>query len=427
MRLFTSARTRIAVFLAGGIVMVLAGVMAGRIEHHLTVDTRSAPQSGAGAGAGAGGAEESAPPFRWDLPDWAPRPPVPDDNPMSAEKVELGRFLFYDTRLSATGEIACATCHLQERAFADGRTTPIGATGERHPRNAMSLANVGYAPVLTWANPLLTRLEDQALIPMFGEHPVEMGLSGREEALLAMLRADPDYPRRFAAAFPDQADPIGIGALVRALAAFQRTLISFDSPYDRYRYGRDPTAISESARRGEALFFSERLECFHCHGGLTFSDSVTHERLPFPEIAFHNTGLYNIDRQGGYPAPNTGVHEISHRPHDMGRFRAPSLRNVELTAPYMHDGSIATLDEVLDHYEAGGRTIAEGPHAGIGRDNPYRSGFVIGFALTGEERADLLAFLRSLTDRGFVTALRFGNPFAARGPADVSPAAAPER
>lgn len=345
------------------------------------------------------------------LPGWAPRPMEPVANRTTAAKIELGRHLFYDTRLSLDGSMACASCHEQARAFTDGRATSPGVTGQQTPRNAMSLANVAYFPVLTWANPLMKHLEQQAIVPLIGQEPVELGLAGREADMVRRLAAEPIYPRLFANAFPEAGGEISLATVVRALAAFQRSLISLRSPYDRYRYEGDVDAISDSAIRGEALFFSERLECHHCHNGINFADTVLHERNKAGEIAFHNTGLYNLDGKGAYPAPNIGIAEITGRPEDMGRFRAPSLRNVAVTAPYMHDGSIATLDEVIDHYAAGGRTIAAGPHAGIGRANPLKSSFVPGFSLTPGERADLLAFLTSLTDRQFLTDPRFSDPW----------------
>ncbi|WP_236556923.1 hypothetical protein [Calothrix sp. PCC 7507] len=136
-----------------------------------------------------------------------------------------------------------------------------------------------------------------------------------------------------------------------------------------------------------------------------------HERLAFKEIAFHNTGLYNIDGKGAYPADNTGVLEITLKPEDMGRFKAPTLRNIALTAPYMHDGSIATLEEVIDHYAAGGRTIYTGNLAGVGSKNPLKSQFISGFKLTAREKQDLLAFLQSLTDETFTHNPAFRDPY----------------
>jgi cytochrome c peroxidase len=345
------------------------------------------------------------------LPSWAPRPLEPVANRTTAAKVELGRHLFYDQRLSLDGSMACASCHEQARAFTDGRATSAGVTGQVTPRNAMSLANVAYFPVLTWGNPLMKHLEQQALVPLIGQEPVELGLAGKESEMIQRLAADPVYRKLFAEAFAEAKGEMSLATVVRALAAFQRALISLRSPYDRYRYEGDVDAISDSAIRGEALFFSERLECHHCHNGINFADTVLHERNKAGEVAFHNTGLYNIDGKGGYPLLNIGIAEITGRAEDMGRFRAPSLRNVAVTAPYMHDGSIATLDAVIDHYAAGGRTIASGPNAGVGRTNPLKSSFVPGFTLTREERADLIAFLEALTDEQFLRDPRFSDPW----------------
>ncbi|MEL6556448.1 MAG: MbnH family di-heme enzyme [Cyanobacteria bacterium J06621_11] len=347
--------------------------------------------------------------FEWDLPSWVPKPVVPADNPMSAAKVELGRQLFYETRLSATGDFSCGSCHFQSLAFTDGKQTAVGATGQLHPLNSMSLTNVAYNSVQTWANPLMQHLEQQMLIPLFGEDPVELGMAGKEAALLDSLEGDADYLAQFRAVFAE-AEAVTVRNITLAIAAFERSLVSFDSPYDRYRYGGDRTAISEGAKRGEALFNSERMECFHCHGGLNFSDSARHERSGFTEIAFHNTGLYNIDGSGAYPLENTGVAEVTLDPNDMGRFRAPTLRNIALTAPYMHDGSIASLSEVIDHYAAGGRTITEGPNAGVGSENPLKSSFVQGFSITAAEKQDLIDFLESLTDETFVNNPAFSDP-----------------
>ena len=196
-----------------------------------------------------GAALHDTPEFDWGLPIWTPKPVVPENNPMSAAKVDLGRHLFYEPRLSITGDFACGSCHLQALAFSDGKSLAVGATGEVHPRNSMSLTNVAYNSVQTWANPLMRSLEQQMLTPLFGEAPVELGMAGRENELLQSLRDDPDYVSRFKAAFGDD-DPVNIHNLTRAIAAFERTLISFDSPYDRYRYGGEATAISEAAKTG---------------------------------------------------------------------------------------------------------------------------------------------------------------------------------
>ena len=347
--------------------------------------------------------------YDWNLPEWTPKPVVPDNNPMTAQKVELGRHLFYEPRLSITGEYSCASCHKQSLAFTDGRKVALGSTNEAHPKNSMGLANVAYSPVLTWANPLMTSLENQALIPIFGEHPVEMGMVGQEQQMIEWMQQDLKYRQMFESAF-NEAQPVNISNLTKAIASFQRSLVSFKSPYDRYRYEGDTNAISAAAKRGEKLFNSERMECFHCHSGINFSDSIQHENLAFTETAFHNTGLYNIDGEGSYPPENIGVKEITQEESDMGRFKAPSLRNIALTAPYMHDGSVATLREAIAHYQAGGRTITEGEYAGVGSANPYKSGFVKGFEITESEIDDLIAFLESLTDSEFIFNPDYSDP-----------------
>lgn len=389
------------------------------LKRTFSTGTRAAALAVALTGLGGCGGDEMVGPgsvpipiggFDWRLPEGFPAPRVSPDNPMSPEKVELGRRLFYDTRLSGNQEQSCASCHLQEFAFTDGLPRGVGSTGEVHPRASMSLANVGYQPVLTWANPLMDRLATQALTPLFGDAPVELGLSSTGQ-LLQRLAGVAVYQDLFPAAFPGQDDAFTLQNVTRALEAFQKTLISGNAPVDRFRRG-DTGALSASAQLGQALFFSERLECFHCHQGLFFTGTLDFEGKSFPEVEFHNTGLYNIDGAGAYPDPNQGLWVFTGRPGDMGRFKAPTLRNVEVTAPYMHDGSIATLDEVIDHYAAGGRTISGGHNAGIGRLSPLKSGFVSGFTLSAEERQALLDYLRSLTDREFLTDPRFSDPWA---------------
>ncbi|MBN8493456.1 MAG: di-heme enzyme [Burkholderiales bacterium] len=349
----------------------------------------------------------------WSLPGNFPEPRVPADNPMSADKVALGRFLFYDRRLSGNGQQACAGCHQQARAFTDGRATAIGSTGEAHPRNSQPLANVAYAPTLTWANPALVSLESQMLVPLFGTGPVEMGVNDANKAqVLARLAADSAYPLRFAAAFPGEAEPIQWANVIKAIAAFQRSLVSGRSKYDRYLQGL--ALLSAEEERGMNLFFGEKAECFHCHGSFNFNDQTVNVATRVVETPFHNTGLFNIGGTGAFPEPNRGVFELSGLAADMGRFRAPSLRNIEVTAPYMHDGSIATLEEVLAFYAAGGRVIDSGPHAGDGRANPFKSDLVSRISLSEQDRADIVAFLRTLTDHEFLTDARIADPFAAR-------------
>jgi cytochrome c peroxidase len=305
-----------------------------------------------------------------------PKPHVPADNPLTPAKAELGRYLFYDARMSVNGKQSCATCHRQELAFTDGRPVAIGATGESHPRGALSLVNVAYNSILTWNNPQMRALEDQALVPMFSEHPVELGLRP-DSKFFTTIRSDPTYKALFEKAFPADRDPFTLSNVTKSIASFERTIISARSPWDRYHYSRDKTAISESAKRGEVLFFSQPLSCFRCHGGFNFSGNTMSSNSPPDEPEFHNTGLYN----------------------QQGKFKAPTLRNIAVTAPYMHDGSLPTLDAVLNHYASGGH------------NNPDKDPLIQGFKLSPADKNDLIEFLKALTDEAVLHDPGFANPW----------------
>jgi cytochrome c peroxidase len=353
--------------------------------------------------------------FVWRLPAGFHAPPVPAGNPMSAAKVELGRYLFYDRRMSLNGEGACATCHIQKYGFTNQLPVAIGVTGESHPRRVMPLANVAWLAVYNWANPEVTDLEEQSRTPMFHAHPLELGLDEEHDKFLGILRTDATYARLFPEAFAGEGEIWDFKHVRMALAAFERTLISGNSPYDRYRYGHEAGAISEAAKRGEDLFFHQPYACARCHGGFTFGGGTVYQTTDGAHgIEFMNNGIYNIAGKVSYPEENTGLYEFTHKLEDVGKFRPPSLRNVAVRAPYMHDGSMRTLDEVLDHYARGGRLIASGKYAGDGSKNPNKAEMVGGFPLTAGQRADLKAFLESLTDEGFLTDVRFGNPWMGR-------------
>lgn len=349
--------------------------------------------------------------YDWRLPKGFPIPRVPVDNPMTTAKVELGRHLFYDKRLSINEKTSCATCHLQERAFTEDKKLSVGTTGEVHPRNSMSLANVAYTASLNWANPSVVLLERQPLVPIFGEVPVEMGMAGKEDLLLSRIKAEPRYVKLFSDAFPEAAGRVTLDQITYSIASFVRSLISGNSSYDKFKFEKQADAITDSAKRGERLFFSERLECTDCHTGFNLSGTSNYVGKAPETNEFQNNGIYNVDGKGGYPKNNTGLFEFTRDAEDMGKFKVPTLRNIELTAPYMHDGSIDSLEDVIEHYKAGGRTIKDGPNKGIGSDNPYKSSFVRGFNLSPQEKADLIAFLRSLTDTQFTTDPRFSDPW----------------
>jgi cytochrome c peroxidase len=325
---------------------------------------------------------------------------------MTPPRVELGRRLFYDARLSGNGRQSCASCHQQQRAFSDGRPRAVGSTGERHPRSAMSLTNVAYNLTQGWADPDVATLEEQALIPLLGDEPVELG--AREAELLSRLGGDPEYREMFRMAFPDAAGAITLDDVVRALASFERTLISGRSAYDRLLYADAPDALPPAALRGMRLFFSERVGCSRCHGGFNFSGPVRVEGRVPSEPAFVDTGLLDAPGGGSFPRTAPGLGAASGRPRDLGRFKVPTLRNVAVTAPYMHDGSLPTLSSVIDHYASGGRA-----RTGLPSDVDPR---VSGFSLTVTARSDLIAFLESLTDEAFL-----------RDPCLADPAGGPPR
>jgi cytochrome c peroxidase len=347
------------------------------------------------------------------LPDRLELPAIPGYNPISAAKIELGRHLFYDQRLSGNQTQSCESCHLQRLAFADGERTPTGSTGERLFRNSPGLANAFYHSTLTWANSGLLDLERQLEVPIRGDNPVELGVSdGLVEEVLARFDTDELYAELFSSAFPLSKTGATVEKITFALASFCRTLVSASSAYDRYVEG-DKSALSESQRRGLALFSGERLECFHCHAGanLTVSYRDQNTTADTARYPFFNNGLYDTDGEGSYPAIDQGLYELTLRSRDRGLFRPPSLRNVALTAPYMHDGSIADLRGVIEHYAAGGTLTESGPNAGDGRKSPLKSGLVRGFRISEEEMSDVLAFLDALTDPDFVENPAFANPW----------------
>jgi cytochrome c peroxidase len=352
--------------------------------------------------------------YQWPIIDGFPKPQVPADNPMTIAKVTLGRELFYDINLSANQTQSCSSCHIQKNAFAEPLATSIGSTNENHRRNSLALVNIAYNKTLTWAHDGLTSIEQQLLLPMFGEEPIELGITNHETEVLSRFNT-PEYQLLFKEAFPDRNDDsVNFDLITKALASFVRSLISLKSPFDQYAYANKDDAISESALRGMTLFFSEKLECHHCHGGFNFTQSTSHEKQLIDRRPFHNTGLYQVknemNNKQGYPSNDIGLAEISTLVEDNGRFRAPTLRNIEVSAPYMHDGSIKTLSEVLDFYAAGGRNITSGSNQGDGRLNALKSTFIKGFSMSEQDKEDLTAFLKTLTDKEFLNNPKHAKP-----------------
>ncbi|MCB9680468.1 MAG: di-heme enzyme [Alphaproteobacteria bacterium] len=337
-------------------------------------------------------------PWTWDLPDGVPLPAVPASNPMTVEAVRLGRALFFSPTLSRDGSLSCASCHVPSKGFADGRALSPALHGTPTHRNSPGLQNAAWYATLTWMNPALGSLEQQVIVPLYGEAPLELGLVGHEAEVFDRLRADPALAQGFAAAWPEDDAPVTRAHVAGALASYVRSLASFDSAYDRYLRGAPDSGMSDDAIAGMDLFFSERTRCGTCHGGFLLSSSVRTADAPDAPAVFENNGLYDLDGHGAYPMSNRGLFEITGEPTDQGRFRPPALRNVALTGPYMHDGSASSLDEIVRSYARGGRLTPSGPDAGDGAHSPLKSPRVSGFQATERELAQIVAFLDSLTD-----------------------------
>jgi cytochrome c peroxidase len=302
------------------------------------------------------------------IPDTFPKMPVPDNNQLTRERVDLGKRLFYEPMLSRTGEIACSSCHKQEHAFADPRQFSEGVEGRLGDRNAPPLFNLAWNTSFFWDGNAPT-LEHQVIGPIV--NPLEMDMKMTD--VVDRVAMDGSYVRQFEAAYGRKPDPEGV---TKAIASFMRTMVSGDSRHDRFVRG-DRTALNEGEQRGRELFFSERAECFHCHVGFNLTNN-----------GFHNNGTRLDDL-------DLGREKITERASDHGKFKVPSLRNVAVTAPYMHDGSLATLEDVVEHYSKGGQ------------GHPNTDPTIHALDLTDGEKADLAAFLGTLTDGAFLSDPRF--------------------
>ena len=321
--------------------------------------------------------------------------------------IETGRHLFFDTRLSYNNTKSCGSCHDPKFAFTDGYRRSITANGDNVKHNAPSLVNICFQNYFDWANPGVTTLEKQHERPLFNEHPAELGAKGNEELILKRIKADTGYQKKFAEIFYGIKEPISFSTIISSIAAFVRTLHSGNSPYDKFIEG-DAAAMSLSAKAGMALFFSARLNCSSCHTAPLFTlATITKNK----DSIYLNTGLYNVLNKNKYPEDDNGLQAFTNNPADNGKFKIPSLRNVTLTAPYMHDGSINTLEEVIEMYANGGRQITAGPFAGDGKNNNLKDKRIKGFVLLPAERKQLLDFLFALTDSSVLTNPAFQNPF----------------
>lgn len=331
------------------------------------------------------------------------------DNAWSETKAAIGRYLFYDRRLSINKTKSCASCHDPAFAFTDGYRRSIGAFGDLHQRNSVSLVNVIFRKYLTASDPRIESPEMQINNPMFHE-PAELGWKGNEAVLIDRIRKDPFYSSALPTVFRS-GDAFTVQNIQYCICSFVKSLISFNAPYDGYCSDAATNPLTPSQLRGIALFSSQRLSCSRCHGGIDFSTPQIVDSLSNRTYYF-NTGLYNVHGQSKYPGEDRGLSQVTGNSGDDGKFRVPSLRNLAFTAPYFHDGSAATLDEVIAVYERGGRNITNGPLAGDGRTNCNKSQLVGGFSLTLQERRDLIAFLLTLSDSSICHNPKYANPFA---------------
>ncbi|MDY6992091.1 MAG: cytochrome c peroxidase [Pseudomonadota bacterium] len=331
-----------------------------------------------------------------------PPVPVPEDNPQTLEKIKLGKTLFEDKRFSADGTVSCENCHQTDKVFTDGLPIAKGIKEQTGTRNSPTVVNAAYYETQFWDG-RQPSLEEQAKEPFL--NPVEHGLSSHQP-IIETIQKDASYPEQFKKVFGIEVKDITIDHVVKAIASFERTLSAGDSPFDRYLYGDDETALSEAAIRGLEIYRNKG-RCQSCHTiGQThalFTDNLFHNLgVGFQKIQSEVMDLAKTFRQAKQEDTNLdqailteqktselGRFVVTLDPSDIGAFKTPTLRNIALTAPYMHDGSIQTLEEVIALYDRGGE------------ENPFLDSGIRPLNLTEQEKADLLAFMNSLTSPQF--------------------------
>lgn len=303
-------------------------------------------------------------PLTLNIPVGFPPMNIPADNQLTVKRVELGKMLFFDKALSADSSIACASCHFPDKGFSDIISLSLGIKGNPGIRNSPPLGNIGYHDRFFRDGGVPT-LEQQVLAPIADKSEMNFSIAG----VVERLKQNQTYVTLSGIAYGREPDAF---VVTRAIAAFERTLITGNSPFDKYQYHGVESALNESEKRGMALFNSTRTNCSGCHSGFNVTN-----------LSFRNIGLYET-------YADTGRKRITQLDEDYGKFKVPSLRNVEVTGPYMHDGSIHSLEDVINHYDIGGK------------ENPYKDPFIKPIGLTKEEKDDLINFLKSLTDNEFL-------------------------
>ena len=334
-----------------------------------------------------------------------PPVPVPIDNPQTPAKVKLGDKLFHDVRFSTSGDVSCATCHDRAKAFTDSpNIVSLGIKQQKGTRNAPTVLNSAFYESMFWDG-REPNLETQSLQPL--TNPVEMGLPNHEP-VLAIVRTDAAYQPMFKEAFGKDGTAITMDEVSKAIGAFERTIVSGNSPFDRWYYGGDEKAVSAEAKRGFKVFL-EQGRCVSCHTMSQtysiFTDSKFHNiNIGFPRIEKDIVEMANTFQAARAKGTDVDVAVLTNKNiselgryavtiqwSDVGNFKTPTLRNIELTAPYMHDGSLKTLEEVVDHYNNGGKLKATDPEpAG------FLSGGIRPLNLSEQQKKDLVAFLKTL-------------------------------
>lgn len=302
--------------------------------------------------------------FQLEIPSGFPDIPFPQDNSYTYDRWLLGKELFFDTRLSKDNNVSCASCHQTQLAFSDDVAFSLGSEGGIGTRNAPTLANVAYHPYYLREGGLPT-LEMQVLVPIQEHNEFNSNIVTIAEE----LSKDESYQYLSSNAYDREIDPY---VITRAISTFERTLVSGNSRYDQYENGENLDVLNESEINGMNLFFSSKTDCAQCHGGFNFTN-----------YAFENNGLY-------LEYADNGRARLTFEEDDVALFKTPTLRNIELTAPYMHDGSIATLEEVIEHYNQGGKA------------HPHKNHLIRPLNLTAQEKSDLVKFLETLTDHSFI-------------------------
>lgn len=328
-----------------------------------------------------------------------------------AYQIEIGHALFFDKNLSVNHSRSCASCHDPHYAFTDGYRTSITPRGEPLKHNAPSLLNTQSFAFYDWDNLHARNYESQMNRPLFNRHPMEMGLDEHWDSFKQYVCKTKYYSERLSPLMDDPETDLTPSFIKTCLTQYLEQIKSRNAPIDHYLAGNEH-AISLRAKRGLKLFMGNKLKCGRCH---MLPDFTSNTRSENPDSIFFNTGLYNMKNTQGYPEEDNGIRKYTKNPDDDGKFRVPGLRNVMLTAPYMHDGSVATIQEVLEIYKKGGRVISSGPYTGDGATHPSKDPRISGFRLSKNEERDVILFLESLTDTSYLQKEIFLNPFHSGG------------